>query len=75
MSQGWEIREVRKSERNGCLQVCGINHETTDPLFREFSWHVQSVTADARYWLAPGAVISPNAHSVLERLGWPRRGE
>lgn len=57
---GWEIKSIERSERNGRFYIQGVNHETTDPLFRTFSWHVQSIRDDSRYWLAADCKIAPN---------------
>jgi hypothetical protein len=61
---GWEIKSIERSARNGRFYIQGTNHETTDPLFREFGWHVQSI-ADSRYWLSPDCKISPEAQKLL----------
>jgi len=40
MKSGWQVLKASVSARNGGLYVEGINHESTDPLFRTFCWHI-----------------------------------
>ena len=69
---GWEIQSIAAGTRSR-FYVQGVNHETTDPLFRTFSWHVDSVSNDGRYWLAEGATVDARAEAALDHKGWPRR--
>ena len=66
---GWEVQSASVSSRNGGLLVTGINHETTDPLFRTFSWHIQyeSLKGDHRFDFS-GCRFEGNAPAVLESL-------
>lgn len=58
--QGWEVRTVARSNRARFF-VTGVNHDTTDPNARAFSWHVDSLARDARYFLAPDVTIDDDA--------------
>lgn len=48
--KGWKVLRAEVSERNGGLHVSGINYESTDLLFRTFSWNIGAESLlDARY--------------------------
>ncbi len=63
---GWEIREISISQRNGGFFIVGANHESTDPLFQTFCWHVASIE-DARYSAAPDIKVGAGVIKVLIR--------
>lgn len=70
MKSGWEVLKAIPSSRNGGLHVRGINHETQDPLWREFAWEIgpESIK-DLRYDFS-GCEFAPGA---IERLALIRR--
>jgi hypothetical protein len=55
---GWEIKVVSRSQLNGRFYIEGLNHESTDPLFAKFSWHVRTLFDDSRYFFAYNVVIT-----------------
>jgi hypothetical protein len=65
---GWEVKRASVSSFNGGLLVEGINHDASDPLFHQFSWHIReySVT-DKRYDFA-GCEFVGSARDVYTRL-------
>lgn len=62
-TDGWEIREVRKSERSR-FYLIGINHDAADEINREFRWHVQGIDHSDRYWLSPNCI----GRELLEKV-------
>jgi hypothetical protein len=65
---GWEVTKASVSQRNGGLYVQGINHETTDPLFKTFGWHIQYESLkDGRFDFS-GCMFEGNAQEVHQRL-------
>lgn len=65
MTKGWEIKRLDRSQRNGQFYAYGINHESQDPLFKEFGWHLQSIFHDDRYFFAADIEILPGAAPLL----------
>jgi hypothetical protein len=64
---GWEIIKIEKSERNGKYYVHGINHETTDELFRCFHWHIIDVNLNTKYWFSKDCEISESVIELLKK--------
>lgn len=68
MKTGWQVLRASVSERNCGLYVEGINHETTDPMFRTFFWHVgKDSLKDTRFDFS-GCEFAPGALTVAARL-------
>lgn len=61
----WQITKIQQSRRNGRYYVHGVNHCTTDPLAREFFWHIQDL--EPRFYMTADTEISPRAAVLLAR--------
>lgn len=67
---GWEVKTCEVSQRSA-LFITGTNHESTDPLFREFSWHVNADgLKDSRYDFS-GCTFTTGAWFVFSRIAAP----
>lgn len=65
---GWEVLEASVSERTSGLHVRGINHETTDPLWKTFSWEInEHGLRDDRFDFSH-TKFGPGAEARLELL-------
>jgi len=66
-TKDWEITAIEAGTRSR-FHVEGVNHCTTDRLFVQFSWGVDSVS-DPRYFARPGLQVSENVAALLAKFG------
>lgn len=65
--KGWEVDSCEITERG--LKVTGVNHETTDPLFKLFSWHINEFgLKDSRYDFSGCVFKTEQAKQLYEHL-------